>query len=124
MTNKQDPESLTRILIDGARTTTIIEEGRKQGNSDERIVKDIFSDYTAADYEALDGLFLLMTTLGDLQKEHDLPRVEDVAYGGLIDIMSHRLNTEPAIAVQGLLEPGTTVSQIRDCFLKLNELED
>ena len=38
--------------------------------------------------------------------------------------MSHRLNTEPAIAVQELLEPGTTVSQIRDCFLKLNELED
>jgi hypothetical protein len=124
MTNKQDPASLARSLVDGARTSSLIEEGRMQGKSDESIVKDIFSDYTAADYEALDGLFLLMTTLGDLQKEHGLPRTEDVAYGGLIDIMSHRLNTEPAIAVRELLEPGTTVSQIRDCFLKLNELED
>lgn len=121
---KKDPASITRAALDGARTSSIIQEGRRTGKSDEDIVLDVFhgSDGIAELAKNITVVNLIkdMGVVFGLYDEGNLTK--NKAFLGYMLIMQHYSQEPEAVAFNDFYQAAKTVEDVWLYFLKCNQL--
>lgn len=124
-------KSMAEVVIDTARTKALIDVGRKEGRSDEEIVRDVFRD--EGGFESLGrsiaivNLWMWMGEIFGLYAvEKDKKPGENpnrVFYGYLL-IMQHYVDESEAKKVQDLFDNAKTIRDLWNYFLECNDISE
>ena len=124
-------KSMADVAIDSARTKAMIDVGRKEGRSDEEIVRDVFKD--EAGFESLGRSITIINLWKWMGEIFGLYAVEKnkkpgenpnrVLYGYLL-IMQHYVDEPEAKKVQDLFNNAKTIRDLWIYFLECNDISE
>ena len=124
-------KSMADVAIDSARTKALIDVGRKEGRSDEEIVRDVFKD--DAGFKSLGrsiAIFNLWKWMGEIFGLYAVEKYKKpgenpnrVLYGYLL-IMQHYVDEPEAKKVQDLFDNAKTIRDLWVYFLECNDISE
>ena len=124
-------KSMADVAIDSARTKALIDVGRKEGRSEEEIVRDVFKD--EAGFESLGRSITIINLWKWMGEIFGLYAVEKdkkpgenpnrVLYGYLL-IIQHYVDEPEAKKVQDLFDNAKTIRDLWIYFLECNDISE
>ena len=124
-------KSMADVVIDSARTKALIDVGRKEGRSEEEIVRDVFKD--EAGFESLGRSITIINLWKWMGEIFGLYAVEKdkkpgenpnrVLYGYLL-IMHYYVDEPEAKKVQDLFDNAKTIRDLWVYFLECNDISE
>lgn len=120
---EKDPKSMAISAIDNARTKAIIEEGRKNNKSGDKIIEEVFGDEKAIGNVVKD--ICVINLLESMGKTAGLAEFADnKAFVGLSHIRNHYTGTDEARRYDVFWNSAKTVLDVLVFFLTENDLDE